>query len=493
MSAGDGVLTSSFATRWRDRALTPASASRSIGLGLSDPYHLAFPLGFVAVLLLFALPASLLTFYGLYSETAADSPLTKFHPATYFAILGALFALYGRRNGGGVTWLLKERPALAWSLILILFCAAYSIISVGTSGVAVFVETFLSAVFLAIALGTGTPRQRRLLGYTILAFCVFNVLMSAFEDTIETHFLPVSVGLTQDYDKGLNEFRGQALYTHPLTGALVTSLALFMVLGTRLSGWLKALLFAAFIVGLLSFGGRSALVTTLFMITCAALFQLGLGLATRHLPVGFLVAFVAGTLFLPVLFALITTTTDLGARIFSHLYLDNSADERIIQWHVLPLLNLRQVLLGVTMDGVQHLKMQVGLTGAGADIENPWLLLFLNLGAVGFPLIIAGIFLLLLQLGQQANSPLGWLIITATILICSTNNSLGRKAPDLMFLTGIMISLSGFREGEEAVTSARPATVFLDPTANLVQASSVRLRSLTAKPSGQEIRLRSLQ
>lgn len=479
-----------------ERALAAFAGSSVIGLKRSDPMRCAFPLGFAAIVMTFALPGSLLISLGLYSDSPTDSILTKFHPVTYLAVLGALFALYSSRRGGGMTVLFRKRPALAWSLMLILFCAVYSAFSVGLSGVAVYLETYLAAALVAIALEVGTERQLRVLGYTVLTFCVINVAMSLLEGATQTHFLPVPVGLQGNYDQGVDEFRGQALYDHPLTGALVTSMALFMVLGMRMRGWLTTGIFGFFIIGLMSFGGRSALATTMLMIAAAVLFQLASGLATGRLNVGFLGAFIAGVILLPALLVLLTATTDVGARITSHLYLDDSADVRIVQWRVLSLLNMHDVLFGVPLERINLFKAQVGLSGIGDDIENPWLLTFLNLGVIGFPCLFAAVFLFMWHLGRRTDTPIGWLIVIATLLICSTSNSLGRKAPDLVFLAGVVVALSGFRSAQnQAAATQQPEAVATsnsqitpDPGTTLALIPRGRMRGLADRPRARQAR-----
>lgn len=452
----------SLAANTRERILAPVPPDQTIGLRRSDPARYAFVFGFITIVLIFLLPASLLISLKLYSDTPGDSVLTKFHPATYTAILGAWFALYGKRRSGGVVGLFRERPALAWSIVLILTSAVYSVLSVGLSGIALFVETYLAAALTAIALEMGTPRQLRALGYTMLVFCLINVAMSLMEGATQTHFLPLEPGLAKNVDNGVEDFRGQALYTHPLTGALVTSMALFSVLGMRLRGSITTVIFGAFVVGLMSFGGRSALFTAMSTIIAVALFQLTSGLATRRLNIGFLGAFITGALLLPVLFAILTTMTDVGMRITSHLYLDDSADVRIVQWRVLPLLHLHDILFGASLDRISQLKVLVGLTGPGADIENGWLLLFLNLGVIGLPIMAGGMFLLLWHLGKRADTSISWLVIIVTVLVSTTNNSLGRKTPDLIFLTAFTIALSGFGSMAKEATE-KPAAASAEP------------------------------
>lgn len=474
----------------RERVLAPVPTGQTIGIRRADSAHIAFVLGFITVVLIFLLPASLLITLKLYSDGPADSVLTKFHPATYTAVLGAWFALYGKRRSGGVVGLFRERPALAWSIVLILTTTVYSIINFGLSGIALYVETYLAAALTAIALEMGTPRQLRALGYTMVVFSLINVAISLMEGATQTHFLPLEPGLAKNVDQGIEDFRGQAFYTHPLTGALVTSMALFSLLGMRYRGWVAAAMFGTFIVGLMSFGGRSALFTSLTTIVAAALFQMASGLATRRLNIGFLAAFIAGVFLLPVLFAILTTMTDVGMRIMSHLYLDNSADVRIVQWRVLPLLNFHDILFGASLDRIQQLKVLVGLTGPGADIENGWLLLFLNLGVVGFPIIAGGLFLFLWHLGKRADTSFGWLVIIVTVLVSTTNNSLGRKTPDLVFLTAFVIALSGFAAmAKEAIeeSAAALAEPWLRRT-SLALIPSGPARILGDQPSMQRMR-----
>lgn len=472
----------------RDRTLAPFPGADAVRPRRSDPRDYAFRLGFVAIILTFSLPSSLLVYLGLYSDAPGGSVLTKFHPATYVAAFGAWIALHSRRRGGGMTELFRERPALASSVALIVLCTVYSVISVGLSGAGVYIETFLAAAFAAIALEVGTERQRRILGYTIVTFSVINVAIALMEGGLQTHLMPEPPAPTDSptgrFVEDVYDFRSQAFYPHPLTGALVTSMALIAVLGMRLRGWLAATVFAVFMVGLMSFGGRGALFATLFIIIAAALFQFASGLATRRLNVGFLGAFIAGVFLLPAVLVALTTMTSVGMRIQTHLYLDESADVRFIQWRVLSLLDFRDILFGVPLERVDLFKAQLGLLDRFTDIENPWLLTFLNLGVIGFPFLIAALFLFLWHLGRRANTSIGWLLITATLLICSTENSLGRKTPDLVFLAGFMVALSGFRS-EHRQTAAMTAPLE-DPASRtaLATVSEVRVRTLSDGPEG---------
>ena len=112
------------------------------------------------------------------------------------------------------------------------------------------------------------------------------------------------------------------------------------------------------------------------------------------------------------------------------------------------------VLFGVNADRLDLLKTQIGLsTTRLQDIENPWLLTFLGLGLLGWPLLLGSLFTLMLHLGRRANTGASWMLVTVVLLICSTSNSLGRKTPDLVFLSIFAIALSSFKARQEQAPS----------------------------------------
>jgi hypothetical protein len=488
----------------RERSLAPSPGATTIGLKKRfEPNRWAFYVGTAVILATLLLPGSLLSYFGLYSMEAGGNPLTKLHPATYLSFLAAWFALYGgKRNDGGMIRLFRDQPALAWAGALMLFCMAYSVYCIGVSGVAVYIDTFLAAVLTAIAFNVASDRQRRIAGYIMVTIVVLDVLLAVYEVRVGDHLLPqgeldtIEQAMATQYEAvsgDASDFRGFAFWTHPLTGAFATALVTFMVLGMGMRWRRIVVLLGIFVIGLLAYGGRGALVTTILMLTAAALFQLASGLATRRINVGFLGAFIASVFVLPALFILLVSATGIGDRIMTHLYLDDSAEVRIVQWRVLSHLDLHEVLLGVPLDRVAKLKEQVGLTGIGADIENPWLLTFLGLGIVGFPFFVASLFLFLWHLGQRANTPVGWLIIMATLLICSTSNSLGRKTPDLVIMTGFLIAIAGFKERREV--AAEPRSTAVAPPVPFARSTAIALspeagaRALSDRPQNRRRRL----
>jgi hypothetical protein len=304
-----------------------------------------------------------------------------------------------------------------------------------------------------------SDRQKRVLAWWIIGFCLLSIVISIGESATQTHLIPNDYGDEADANAqkltdDVSEFRGAGLFGHPLTAALTTSMATFLLLRMRMNGLLKGALFTAMLIGLLSFGGRAALLTTVTFIAVAAFVQLMRGLARRDLSLGFLGALFAGIVILPPLLIVVIASTDIGERILTHMYFDESADVRNVQWLVLNHLNLNDVLFGVPPTRLEVLKYQIGLGTATTDIENFWLLMFLNLGIIGFAVFLFALALFVIHLGRRVNHPLGWMLLLAAILIDSTSNSLGRKSVDLLFMAACLIAMTGY---PRTVPAARPA------------------------------------
>jgi hypothetical protein len=427
----------------------------------------AFAIGLLAVIVEFAISGNTLENLGIDYASPGGNLLVKLHPGTYLVSLAAFIALMlTRPAGSGLGRLFRGSPALASFIVLTLFCAFYSIANVGFSGAANYVESYLSAGLLAVALEGGSDRQKRTLAWWIIGFCVLSIILSIGESVTQTHLIPLHIGdaPSKELVDDVEDFRGDGLFGHPLTAALTTSMATFLLLRMRMNGLLKAALFTTFLVGLLSFGGRAALGITLLMVGLAAVVLLVRGVVMRNLSMGLVGTIVAALLILPPLMLILITSTDIGERILSHMYMDESANVRSLQWLVLNHLNLHDVLFGVPPDRLDILKYQIGLGADTTDIENFWLLMFLNLGAIGFVVFLIALGLFLMHLGRTTAHPLGWMLLLAAILIDSSSNSLGRKSSDLFLMAACMIAMTGFPRTAPVLSLPRRALTTLRQT-----------------------------
>ena len=318
-----------------------------------------------------------------------------------------------------------------------------------------YVDNYLSAGALAIAMFNANGRQRRAIARLILALCVINVLISLAEYVHQQHFIPLDMRSDDDtteigLDEKSEEFRPAALYPHPLTGAMATAFGLFLALDTKLRFRTAALCIGIFAVGLLGFGGRAALGVTIGLIVVRVAITL-----TRDFLHGRINTRLLGTILLAVCFlgpltTFLLTETPVGERIAARAYYDDSAEVRSDQWQVLSKVNTHQALYGTPVSDLALIYEQVGLTG----VENPFILIFLNLGILGSPILILGLIIYFLYL-RQAYPESGWLLL-ASALILFSSNSIGVKTPDLFMMTACAVTMK--RQLDDR--SPRPRRIF---------------------------------
>src|SRR5262249_37200401 len=137
----------------------------------------AYALAFLAVLASFTISGNTLNVLGTHYAGPGGNPLVKIHPATYLAVMAAIASLVsGSAAQSRLGYVFGKAPALFCFIGLTIFCSIFSAINVGITGVGVYVDNYLSAGALAIAMSNANGRQRRTIAHLILGLCVINVL-----------------------------------------------------------------------------------------------------------------------------------------------------------------------------------------------------------------------------------------------------------------------------------------------------------------------------
>jgi hypothetical protein len=380
-----------------------------------------------------------------------DLDIFKFLPATYVAVLGGLLAL----RGMSLHQRSREAPGLLLFVFAIPVLGLYSAYWQGISGTVVYIESYWIAGLLALMLEPASARQKRLLGGILLTLCLFNVLVGLHESLTQANWFPLVIDPDKDPTAmATADFRAYGFYSHPLNASLITTMAIFLLYSMRLRFIFAAPIFGMLLIGLLAFGGRTALGVTLVVSALTAFYVLINGVIRRNLKIDFVLAISFAMIVVPIIIAVVATQTSIADRIMDNLYYDDSAATRTTQWEVLRYLDLRNWLFGIPHTQLDVLKYQIGLGGKDTDIENFWLLMLLNLGVIGFLtfLVVLGIFMI--HLGRHANTMNGWLLIFASMLIDSTSNSLGVRSNDLFIEVAFVVAIAGYR-GVEPVRGMR--------------------------------------
>ena len=263
----------------------------------------------------------------------------------------------------------------------------------------------------------------------------------------QEHFIPLEFkneNGTPLTDNQSEEFRPAALYAHPLTGALATSLAVFLTLTTKLRFIAKAIYFAIFTIGLLSFGGRAALIATIGVLGLKVIVSLAQVMMRGRINGRILAMVCLSVVTLGPLSAYLLTATPVGGRIAARSYYDDSAEVRATQWKVFDKLSPNQFMFGIQRQIWNRFMKQVGLQG----IENPFILIFLNLGVVGLPIFTCSMLAYFIYL-RRAYPKSGWLVFSGVIILFSSN-SIGVKTPDLFMMTACAATMKGSFEGQSS-------------------------------------------
>ena len=396
-----------------------------------------YRLGVFAVLLQFFLGYVVLDAMGL------PATQVKLHPATILVIICGTYALIA---GKPFHQRCRETPGLVIFVVMIPILAAYSIFFTGYSGSAVYADTYWSAGLLALMLETASPKQKRFLAKLLIALCVFNVFIALYESVTFTTWFPLILD-PDNVDKLTKtdvDFRPNAFFNHPLNASLITAMAIFLLYGMRPRFIFAAPILGILLVGLLAYGGRTALGVTLIVTVLATIYQLIVGVVRRNLKLDFVLAVVAGAIIIPLVITVIVTQTSIAERIMDTLYFDSSAQARTTQWEVFRHLSLQNWLFGISKDNLAILKYQIGLGGDYTDIENPWILMLLDLGTIGFAVFLVALGMFLNHLCRVSRNLNGWLLVISALLIDSGSNSLGVKTNDLFLEVAFVVGMSGY-------------------------------------------------
>jgi hypothetical protein len=223
-----------------------------------------FWLSVLAILLQFVFPYVVLEAMGM------DAEKLKVHPSTVLVVACGIYALVK-----GIVPLhqrCRESPGLLLFVFGIPLLNIYSFWFTGLSGAALYTESFWAAGMLALMLETASPEQRRVLARILITLCVINIFVALFESATATNWFGMVVDPdVQVVDTG-DDFRASAFYNHPLTAALITSMSIYLLFAMRLRFIISGPIYGLLLLGLLAFGGRTALGVTLVMSALIAVY-----------------------------------------------------------------------------------------------------------------------------------------------------------------------------------------------------------------------------
>jgi hypothetical protein len=391
----------------------------------------AVPLAVLALMVQLTISGNLLVWLGVSYDVDGGMLFEKIHPATYLLAIAAFarVASWWDSSGHAAHGVMRLKD-LALFLACISFCLLYAAALTGAGGLITLIDSFLPAGMVGVALADAKPAQLVRLRYVLRALFFTNACLALGESAAGAELIP----LRPDMSDPTIDFRPTALYDHPLTGAAATMLGLMLRSRGSNFGIVSICYDTIMFTALLAFGGRIALLV--LVMASSTLFAARLAWLALHnrLRMRDLLWAAAASACCAAL-AAGAWAGGLADRLVAHLYWDPSAQARIDQLRILDRLSFEQIIFGIRRADLMSLIEPLRLSFRVAAIENFWLLIFLTLGALCFPVFLCAIAALVHFLWREG-STLGRLMIVTLLLVASTSNSLGRKSNLLTLLVG---------------------------------------------------------
>ncbi|MCJ2068042.1 VpsF family polysaccharide biosynthesis protein [Methylobacterium sp. J-030] len=400
--------------------------------------------------LLVGVSGGLLWVFGLNYDGLTGSAASKIHPATYLAV--ALFGWMLLRAGNPVipvAQALNRRPASALLAICGVLLLAL-IAARGGNGLAGSIDTFVLAGLLPILLMDRDAATLARIETVFHLVMLANALLGLYELASGQRFFPFRLdGSAFEWDT-----RSAALQGHPLSNATVTACYILALAGGggRLGPGLRAGMIALQLVALVTFGGRSATVTTLVLGGAVGLVALCGVLRRGRIPlIGAACACFALTL-APVAVAVLAAVGFFDILLSRFTSDGGSAQARVDMLAVFDAIPFRDLLLAPDLTQVATLRRIYGLEWG---IENSILSTLLYQGILMTTLLVVAVALYLAEIARSCRHGV-WLPILAFVILVNTFEGLAGKTTLLAKFALMLIVLFPRGQIGNRITGARP-------------------------------------
>ena len=386
-------------------------------------------------LALVGVSGGLLWALGLNYDGISGSAPSKIHPATYMAV--ALFGWVMLRAGNPVIPVAKaltRRPAS----VLLAVCGVLLLVLIaarGGTGLAGSIDTFVLAGLVPILL---MDRDDAMLGRLETVFhlvMLANALLGLYEAVSGQRFFPFRFdGVAFETDA-----RSAALQGHPLANATMTACYILALAkgGGRLPPPLRAGMIALQLVALVTFGGRSATVTTLVLGSGVGLFALNRTLRSGRIPLaGAACACFALTL-VPLAVAALAEIGFFDTLLSRFVSDGGSAQARVDMLAIFDAIPLRQLMFGPDLLQVSTLRRIYGLEWG---IENSIISDVFYHGVLVTAVLVLAVGLYLTEVARTCRRGV-WLPILAFVILVNTFEGLAGKTTMLAKFALMLIVL----------------------------------------------------
>jgi hypothetical protein len=402
---------------------------------------------FAAAIAAFVVSAMALQAVGVAYEAPGGGALQKLHPATYLAILALILETASRPRPLAYLAALPLRfPGAALFAVNLGLIVAYAALFQQTP-IAPLVDTFVVGAAMLALYEDFSPRERAALRLALHAVMLVNGCLGIAEFAFDFRLTPFVAGGRAI----LGDYRSTALLGHPLLNAGTTALyaaMLILAADRALRLPLRLVLTTIQLVALVPFGGRTSLILAVVVVCLAALKPVGEAVGGRRFD---LRAAVAAALVIPLAASAAAAAWFGGALapLIERFSADRgSAQARVVAFDLFDAFSFQDILIGPDPQQLATLQNTLGIE---YGIENAWLGLIFQYGALMTAFFVIGFIGLMWELWRRAKSG-AWAIVLLFLVQVSSSAGISVKTLAFNQFAILMLAVFDRRAGDEAAT-----------------------------------------
>lgn len=400
------------------------SPSRTVRLRLPFASPFIHRMMAVYICLVFFVSATVLDTIGYDYSSIDGSPITKIHLATYFLVLlFAVFFISYPQKADLIRYYLATKLG-----VIYFFCAAtFALVNIvvdGRNGFGMYFDTDLHLFLCCMLLPFVSPPNMSRLERFLHWYFAVNAVYAIFDLATGIKFFPL-IAYSPDGMTTI-ESRAAGFLSHPLHAATLTAVYIVSLLagaGKGLRSDLRTPMIVLQTAALLAFGGRTAFVLILIILSLMMLWQAFRFVAGKQIPYAGVVAAVAS---IPVGVAAVAVLASLGAfdQLLDRFTEDGgSARSRLLMVPLLMSFNWGDFLWGASTD---YVRSQIYSFGLEWGVENPFIQIGVYQGVVIASLIMVG-FLAVLYDTYKRVSPRAIFPMAIFMGLCNTFGSFSQR------------------------------------------------------------------
>lgn len=352
--------------------------------------------------------------------------LTKINPTIFFSFTYVCYILLTNNK----RIFDNKNNFFYFKLLLLLLFLFFSNSIIGNGGGMIIINSFVLTTLLATFLKKEDGKN---IYKIIMLFYKLTCVTAVLEIIIGKHFFdldPVLMAVDRCYDP----IRATCFQGHALSNCLIIDIIMLFIAFSSLELKKKMLYLFMGMLAILAFGSRSSLLLwcgLIFVILCFYLFQKKYNKTTKISAFALLFIMAISIFYF-------LTNSALGTRIMAHAEFDTSAEIRLRSLEAISHMNTNELLWGFPQDRVDFLYESINVNA----LENFYIIWIMKFGIINSAVLLIIMFIILFNSMKQYKSFNKFIIISAFILVASTNNSMGTGG---IFLSIFYLCALGFQ------------------------------------------------